>query len=64
MSFLVVCAQTEEAYVLVRRCVWNQCMHVSSVCMSSVLTHAARSSPVGVLLDTDTANFDGSSLSV
>lgn len=23
MSFLVVCAQTEEAYVLVRRCVWE-----------------------------------------
>lgn len=38
-------------------------MCVSSVCMSSALTHAARSSHVGVLLDTD-ANFDGSSLSV
>lgn len=35
---------------------WNQC--VSSIC---ALTHAAGTSPAGVLLDTHT-NFDGSLL--
>ncbi len=62
ICLLVVCAHTEETYVLVRF-IWQA--KSAYVCVSCIYTliHVAKRTPAGILLDTD-AKFSGLLLSV